>query len=156
MILFTHIVYRCCAILYKSKNFGKPNRKLLPNGGLVMLKAVLLITVILMPSFVLGQSTSAPILIQPEANECTPSAGSCYLDVTFMGGSLYQHANWYTNFIGRNTRQGNLTITINSQLETGTVSDTKASNPVTLTKNGNDVSFSYQGPIASLLPLTFS
>jgi hypothetical protein len=121
-----------------------------------MLKSILLMTVISIPTVVLGQATSQPILIQSETSDCTPSAGNCYLDMTFKGGSLYQHANWYTNFIGRNTKQGNLTITINSQLETGTVADTKASNPVTLTKNGNDVSFSYQGPIASLLPLTFS
>jgi hypothetical protein len=103
----------------------------------------------------MGQSTSQPLLIQPEKSDCTPSAGVCYLDLTFKGGSIYQHADWYTTFIGKN-KQGNLTITVTSQLEMGNVADTKASDPVTLTKNGNDVSLSYQGPITSQLPLTFS
>ena len=120
-----------------------------------MRSTMILFCLFAVPLTGLAQSTSQPIPIQSEDSKCVPAEGTCYVDITFKGGSLYQHANWYTNFIGK-SKLGNLTITVNSQLETNTVSDTKASDPVTLTKNGNDVSFSYEGPIASLLPLTFS
>jgi hypothetical protein len=128
------------------------NNRVIP----MRITTLLLCCVLLSSRLTLAQSTSQPILIESEAGDCAPSQGTCYLTMTFKGGSIYQHANWYTNFIGKN-KQGNLTISITAGLETGSsVSDTKASDPVTLTKNGNDVSLSYEGPIAMLLPLTFS
>jgi hypothetical protein len=77
------------------------------------------------------------------------------VSINFLGGSINQHQNWYTSFISR-SNQGNLTITINAALETGTISDTRASDPITLKKNGADQNISFQSPIASAIPLTFS
>lgn len=103
----------------------------------------------------MSQSTSTPILIHPEEGACTPAQGNCYVTITFQGGSVNQHENWYTNFISH-SKQGNLTISIDEQLETGSVSDTKASDPVAMSKNGSDLNISYQGPIVDSAPMTFT
>src|SRR5271168_4421812 len=102
-----------------------------------------------------AQSTSNPILIESKPSSCTPSQGSCYVTITFEGGSVNQHENWYTSFISH-SKKGNLTISIDQQLESGPVSDSKSSDPVDLTKNGSDLHISYEGPIVLTTPLTFT
>ena len=120
------------------------------NRHLILASAMICLT-----GTALSQSTSNPILIKSETSDCTPSPGTCYISVTFQGGSINQHENWYTGFISH-SNQGNLTIDIDEQLEAASISDTKASSPIALKKNGSDLNISFQGPLASLIPLTFS
>jgi hypothetical protein len=103
-----------------------------------------------------AQSTSSWQRIgNTTGTDSTPSLGASYVTVVFRQASVYQNANWWTQLQERN-RKATLDVGVLANFGNLRLSDAKMSHPITIKKDGSDVSFGYTGVVVGKLPTTYS
>lgn len=106
---------------------------------------------------VLAQSTSRWTRIADASfgDTTTPSAGAAYMTLYLRAATVYQHSNWWTNFV-QTSPQAVLTINLSGTIAGISVSQTKTGDPVELHTNHSMVDLGFSGIVVDHLPMTFS